>query len=43
MRRGKPEERVIPPDIRYNSVNVQTMIHAHYEARQEKPCCTPHV
>ena len=26
MRRGKPEERVIPPDIRYNSVNVQTMI-----------------
>ena len=26
MRRGKPEERPIPPDIRYNSVNVQTMI-----------------
>ncbi len=26
MRRGKPEERVIPPDIRYNSVNMQTMI-----------------
>jgi small subunit ribosomal protein S7 len=26
MRRGKPEERIIPPDIRYNSVNVQTMI-----------------
>ena len=26
MRRGKPEERAIPPDIRYNSVNVQTMI-----------------
>ena len=26
MRRGKPEERVIQPDIRYNSVNVQTMI-----------------
>ena len=26
MRRGKPEERVIPPDIRYNSVYVQTMI-----------------
>ena len=26
MRRGKPEERVIPPDIRYNNVNVQTMI-----------------
>jgi small subunit ribosomal protein S7 len=26
MRRGKPEERAIPPDIRYNSVNIQTMI-----------------
>jgi small subunit ribosomal protein S7 len=26
MRRGKPEERVIPPDLRYNSVNIQTMI-----------------
>ena len=26
MRRGKPAERVIPPDLRYNSVNVQTMI-----------------
>ncbi len=26
MRRGKPEERIIPPDLRYNSVNVQTMI-----------------
>jgi small subunit ribosomal protein S7 len=26
MRRGKHEERVIPPDIRYNSVNIQTMI-----------------
>jgi small subunit ribosomal protein S7 len=26
MRRGKPEERIIPPDIRYNSVDVQTMI-----------------
>ena len=26
MRRGKPEERIIPPDIRYNSINVQTMI-----------------
>jgi len=26
MRRGKPEERFIPPDIRYNSANVQTMI-----------------
>jgi small subunit ribosomal protein S7 len=26
MRRGKPEERIIPPDIHYNSVNIQTMI-----------------
>lgn len=26
MRRGKPEERIVPPDLRYNSVNVQTMI-----------------
>jgi small subunit ribosomal protein S7 len=26
MRRGKPEERIIPPDIRYNNVNIQTMI-----------------
>lgn len=26
MRRGKPEERIIPPDLRYNSVNIQTMI-----------------
>ncbi len=27
MRRGKPEEREIKPDQRYNSVYVQTMIH----------------
>lgn len=26
MRRAKPEQRNVPPDIRYNSVNVQTMI-----------------
>jgi len=26
MRRGKPEERVIPPDIRFGSVTIQTMI-----------------
>ena len=35
MRRGKPEERIIPPDIRYNSVNVQTMIH-HIMKRGKK-------
>ncbi len=26
MRRGSPERRPIPPDMRYNSVNVQTMV-----------------
>jgi len=26
MRRGKPEERAILPDIRFHSVNIQTMI-----------------
>lgn len=26
MRRGTPEGRPIPPDMRYNSVNVQTMV-----------------
>jgi len=26
MRRGKPEERIVPPDLRYNNVNIQTMI-----------------
>ena len=27
MRRAKPEKREILPDIRYNSVTIQTMIH----------------
>lgn len=27
MRRAKPEKREILPDVRYNSVNVQTMVH----------------
>jgi len=27
MRRGKPEVREIPPDIRYNNILIQTMIH----------------
>ena len=26
MRRAKPEKREILPDVRYNSVNVQTMV-----------------
>lgn len=39
MRRGKPEEREIPPDIRYNSVNVQTMI-LHIMKRGKKSLAT---
>lgn len=35
MRRGKPEERAIPPDIRYQSVNIQTMI-SHIMKRGKK-------
>ncbi len=27
MRRAKPEKREIPPDVRYNNVTVNTMIH----------------
>jgi len=27
MRRANPEKRPIPPDIRYNNVTIQTMIH----------------
>lgn len=26
MRRGSPEQRIVPPDLRYNNVNLQTMI-----------------
>jgi small subunit ribosomal protein S7 len=26
MRRGKPEDRPIPPDIKYNSVSLQTLV-----------------
>ncbi len=26
MRRGSPERRVIPPDMRYNSVQIQTLV-----------------
>lgn len=26
MRRGSPERRLIPPDMRYNSVQIQTMV-----------------
>jgi small subunit ribosomal protein S7 len=39
MRRAKPEVRVIPPDGRYNSVNIQTMIH-HILKRGKKSLAT---
>jgi small subunit ribosomal protein S7 len=39
MRRAKPEKRVIPPDILYNSVTVQTMIH-HILKRGKKSTAT---
>jgi small subunit ribosomal protein S7 len=35
MRRGKPEERPVIPDLRYNSVAVQTFIH-HMMLRGKK-------
>lgn len=35
MRRGKPEARPVPPDVRYNSVTVQTFIH-HMMMRGKK-------
>jgi small subunit ribosomal protein S7 len=39
MRRGKPEERVIPPDIRYSNINIQTMI-LHIMKRGKKSLAT---
>jgi small subunit ribosomal protein S7 len=35
MRRTKPEKREIPPDVRYNSVVVETMVH-HIMRRGKK-------
>jgi small subunit ribosomal protein S7 len=35
MRRGSPEDRPIPPDLKYNSVSVQTLIH-HMMTRGKK-------
>ena len=35
MRRGSPEVRPIPPDLKYNSVSVQTLIH-HMMTRGKK-------
>jgi small subunit ribosomal protein S7 len=39
MRRGTPERRPIPPDMRYNSVQVQTMIQ-HIMKRGKKSTAT---
>jgi small subunit ribosomal protein S7 len=39
MRRAKPENRNIPPDVRYNNVTVQTMIH-HMFTRGKKSTAT---
>lgn len=39
MRRGSPEERPILPDIKYNSVAVQTLIH-HMMLRGKKSTAT---
>jgi small subunit ribosomal protein S7 len=39
MRRGKPEERPIFPDARFNSVNVQALIH-HIMTRGKKSIAT---
>jgi small subunit ribosomal protein S7 len=39
MRRANPEKRPTPPDIRYNNVNIQTMIH-HMLHRGKKSTAT---
>jgi len=39
MRRGSPEVRPIPPDLKYNSVSVQTLIH-HMMQRGKKSTAT---
>lgn len=39
MRRGSPAQRTIAPDVRYNSVNLQTMI-LHIMARGKKSLAT---
>jgi small subunit ribosomal protein S7 len=39
MRRAKPEKRTILPDIRYNNVTIQTMIH-HMFTRGKKSTAT---
>ena len=39
MRRGKPENRMIPPDIKHNSVAVQTLVQ-HMMVRGKKSTAT---
>ncbi|MFZ1042669.1 MAG: 30S ribosomal protein S7 [Anaerolineales bacterium] len=39
MRRGRPEERPVPPDMRYNSVQLQTMVQ-HVMTRGKKSTAT---
>ena len=39
MRRGSPEQRIVPPDLRYNNVNLQTMI-LHIMKRGKKSLAT---
>jgi small subunit ribosomal protein S7 len=39
MRRGTPPQRIIPPDLRYNNVNLQTMI-LHIMSRGKKSLAT---
>jgi small subunit ribosomal protein S7 len=39
MRRAKPEDRKTPPDVRYNNVTVQTLIH-HMFTRGKKSTAT---
>jgi small subunit ribosomal protein S7 len=39
MRRGSPEERPVPPDMRYNSVQLQTMVQ-HVMTRGKKSTAT---
>jgi small subunit ribosomal protein S7 len=39
MRRGKPEDRLVPPDIRHGSVSVQTLVQ-HMMVRGKKSTAT---
>ena len=39
MRRNRPEKRIVPPDLRYNSTQVQTVIH-HVLKRGKKSTAT---